>query len=386
MLARCTSPTYGPVRAGVGRVRARAPRPPRAGAPPRAVPASRQDERMDEVVDGVLRLRLGYVNAYLVVTDDGLVLVDTGLPRSTPSSSSRSRMPGAPWATSGPCCYALAHGPHRRLARVQRASGARIVASAIDAPVVAGPRGHPRPLIMKLARPSPGSRSTLPWTRRSRPTAPSPCRASPPCTPRVTPRGTVLPARPRRRVPVRRRCGGVGRGKVRSAPDGRRGPGRRRAERGEARDAVVRRRGLRTRPAGHRRRRRAFPGARSRCGRPRPGGPGSAGSVVWSRRGRRRGPTAPPGASLPSSEAPWSATASATSSSGSSAYWSSPAPPSTTSGPSPPSSESSPSSPYSQSSPRAARAGRRPRDRRGSCRRRRPRARRRCPRRRPGQR
>lgn len=37
---------------------------------------------MRELVDGVLRIPLGYVSAYLVVTDDGPVLVDTGLPRS----------------------------------------------------------------------------------------------------------------------------------------------------------------------------------------------------------------------------------------------------------------------------------------------------------------
>jgi hypothetical protein len=36
---------------------------------------------MREIAHGVLQIPLGYVNAYLVVTDDGLVLVDTGLPR-----------------------------------------------------------------------------------------------------------------------------------------------------------------------------------------------------------------------------------------------------------------------------------------------------------------
>ncbi len=36
---------------------------------------------MREIADGVLQIPLGFVNAYLVVTDDGLVLVDTGLPR-----------------------------------------------------------------------------------------------------------------------------------------------------------------------------------------------------------------------------------------------------------------------------------------------------------------
>ena len=35
---------------------------------------------MREVVDGVIQIPIGYVNAYAVVVDDGVVLVDTGIP------------------------------------------------------------------------------------------------------------------------------------------------------------------------------------------------------------------------------------------------------------------------------------------------------------------
>ena len=35
---------------------------------------------MREVVDGVIEIPIGYVNAYAVVVDDGVVLVDTGIP------------------------------------------------------------------------------------------------------------------------------------------------------------------------------------------------------------------------------------------------------------------------------------------------------------------
>ena len=41
-----------------------------------------------EVVDGVFEVRLGYVNVHLVVTDDGVVLVDTGLPRRSARAAS----------------------------------------------------------------------------------------------------------------------------------------------------------------------------------------------------------------------------------------------------------------------------------------------------------
>ena len=53
---------------------------------------------MREVVDGVLEIPIGYVNAFAVVVDDGVVLVDTGLPRRAdkierwPSCRRRSRL------------------------------------------------------------------------------------------------------------------------------------------------------------------------------------------------------------------------------------------------------------------------------------------------------
>jgi glyoxylase-like metal-dependent hydrolase (beta-lactamase superfamily II) len=42
------------------------------------------DADIREVVDGVFEIRLGYVNAHLIVVDDGVVLVDTGLPGRVP--------------------------------------------------------------------------------------------------------------------------------------------------------------------------------------------------------------------------------------------------------------------------------------------------------------
>jgi glyoxylase-like metal-dependent hydrolase (beta-lactamase superfamily II) len=40
----------------------------------------RKDDAMREVVDGVIEIPIGYVNAFAVVVDDGVVLVDTGIP------------------------------------------------------------------------------------------------------------------------------------------------------------------------------------------------------------------------------------------------------------------------------------------------------------------
>ncbi len=112
---------------------------------------------MDEVVDGVLRLGLGYVNAYLVVTDDGLVLVDTGLPRT--HAKLQQQFADARRSVGDIRTVLLTHWHTDHiggLARVQRASGARIVASAIDTPVVSGAEPPPETTIMKLVKPLTG--------------------------------------------------------------------------------------------------------------------------------------------------------------------------------------------------------------------------------------
>ena len=44
----------------------------------------RTDDGVREVADGVFMITRALTNSYLVDTDDGLVLVDAGLPRSWP--------------------------------------------------------------------------------------------------------------------------------------------------------------------------------------------------------------------------------------------------------------------------------------------------------------
>src|SRR4051812_26855742 len=113
---------------------------------------------MDEVVDGVLRIGLGYVNAYLVVTDDGLVLVDTGLPRTHTKLQQEIADAGRSVGAIRTVLLTHWHTDHTGgLARVQRASGARVVTSAIDAPVVNGARPAPLTAIMKVVKPLMGS-------------------------------------------------------------------------------------------------------------------------------------------------------------------------------------------------------------------------------------
>jgi glyoxylase-like metal-dependent hydrolase (beta-lactamase superfamily II) len=94
---------------------------------------------MREVVDGVFEVGIGYVNAHLVVTDDGVVLVDTGLPgRSAKIGKALHELR----RTIGDVRTVLLthHHPDHTggLAEVRRRSGARVVAHEADVPYVTG--------------------------------------------------------------------------------------------------------------------------------------------------------------------------------------------------------------------------------------------------------
>ena len=113
---------------------------------------------MDEVIDGVLRIGLGFVNAYLVVTDDGLVLVDTGLPGTHAKLQRELAEAGRSLGDIRTVLLTHWHTDHTGgLPRVRATSGGRVVASAADAPVVRGEQPAPLTTIMKLTRPLMGN-------------------------------------------------------------------------------------------------------------------------------------------------------------------------------------------------------------------------------------
>ncbi len=91
------------------------------------------------MVDGVFELRLGYVNVHLVVTDDGLVLVDTGLPGRAPVIERALRGVRRSLGEVRTVLVTHHHPDHvGSLAEVKRRSGARLVAHAADAPHITG--------------------------------------------------------------------------------------------------------------------------------------------------------------------------------------------------------------------------------------------------------
>ncbi|MFI1992819.1 MBL fold metallo-hydrolase [Actinoplanes sp. NPDC020271] len=90
---------------------------------------------MREVVDGVFELRLGVVNVHLVVTDDGVILVDTGLPGQAAAIEQAARPLGPVQAI-----LLTHHHPDHAggAADLRRRTGARLIAHAAEAPHLTG--------------------------------------------------------------------------------------------------------------------------------------------------------------------------------------------------------------------------------------------------------
>ncbi|MCA2218377.1 MBL fold metallo-hydrolase [Jidongwangia harbinensis] len=109
---------------------------------------------MLQIAEGVFEIAVGFVHVHLVLTDDGVVLVDTGLPGK---SRTIERALGEARKTIGDVRTILLthwHADHvGGAAALRRRSGARTVAHAIDAPVITGAVPMPLPAVQRtLAR------------------------------------------------------------------------------------------------------------------------------------------------------------------------------------------------------------------------------------------
>jgi glyoxylase-like metal-dependent hydrolase (beta-lactamase superfamily II) len=94
---------------------------------------------MREIVDGVFEVPITYVHAYLVVVDDGVVLVDTGLPGR--SRRLREALATAKRAIGDVHTILLTHhhADHTgAVAELRRDSGAQVIAHHVDAPLITG--------------------------------------------------------------------------------------------------------------------------------------------------------------------------------------------------------------------------------------------------------
>jgi glyoxylase-like metal-dependent hydrolase (beta-lactamase superfamily II) len=95
----------------------------------------------DQVADGVYRLRLGFVGAYLIDTDDGLVLVDCGEAGRGEAIADAVRSLGRAVGHIGAILVTHHHPDHiGSLADLARRTEADVYVHAADAPFVRGER------------------------------------------------------------------------------------------------------------------------------------------------------------------------------------------------------------------------------------------------------
>src|SRR5579859_3198113 len=107
---------------------------------------------MREIADGVFEIEIRFVNAHLVVTDDGVVLIDTGLPGR--SARIDRALTEARQAVGDIHTILVTHwhADHTgNAADLQRRSGARVVAHAIEAGEIGGTERVRRNGIVRLS-------------------------------------------------------------------------------------------------------------------------------------------------------------------------------------------------------------------------------------------
>lgn len=110
---------------------------------------------MRRIVDGVWEIRSGYVHAHLIAVDDGLVLVDTGLPRRAGKLALAIRRTGHDLTDLHTILMTHQHPDHiGSLADLRQRTGAQVVAHRQDVAVITGERPQPiRHGVLRLSAP-----------------------------------------------------------------------------------------------------------------------------------------------------------------------------------------------------------------------------------------
>jgi glyoxylase-like metal-dependent hydrolase (beta-lactamase superfamily II) len=118
---------------------------------------------MREVVEGVFEIPVGFVNVHMIVTDDGVVLVDTGLPRRLLAIEKAFAEARKAIGDIRTILLTHRHPDHvGNVALLRERSGATVVAHAADAPAVTGEKPVPPRGIQHLLRLFVGDPATAP--------------------------------------------------------------------------------------------------------------------------------------------------------------------------------------------------------------------------------
>lgn len=108
---------------------------------------------MEKVNDGIYKSVSGYVNAYIIDGDEGVTLIDTGVPKRLESISSALVGIGRRLADVKTIVITHGHADHYgSAAAVKAESKATLIASAIDAPILRGDVEAPVPPFMEKYR------------------------------------------------------------------------------------------------------------------------------------------------------------------------------------------------------------------------------------------
>jgi glyoxylase-like metal-dependent hydrolase (beta-lactamase superfamily II) len=108
--------------------------------------------KAERIADGVHRVLKGYVNAYVVESDEGLILVDTGMPKKADRIAESIRDMGRDAADVRHILITHHHLDHLGSLNVlAKMTGATVYAPARDAGVIRGDRQPPGPNRAKLS-------------------------------------------------------------------------------------------------------------------------------------------------------------------------------------------------------------------------------------------
>jgi glyoxylase-like metal-dependent hydrolase (beta-lactamase superfamily II) len=107
--------------------------------------------KAERIAGGVWRVLRGYVNAYAIESDEGLVLVDTGLPKRANRIEAAIQGMGRDMQEVGHILVTHHHLDHvGSLAVLAKMTGATVYAGELDAPIIRGDRKPPGPNRAKL--------------------------------------------------------------------------------------------------------------------------------------------------------------------------------------------------------------------------------------------